>query len=82
MKYKIQSISENDVESEMESAPSPKFMTFSEDELKKQLSPLKDNCENPRGEKIQEVQLKVLNDVSYAEEFLKKLEKAEAWEVE
>ena len=35
MKYKIQSISENDVESEMESAPSPKFMTFSEDDLKK-----------------------------------------------
>ena len=27
------------------------------------------------------MQLKILNDVSYAEEFLKRLEKADSWEI-
>ena len=38
MKYKIQSIEENEIESEYDSAPSPKFMSFSEEDLKKELS--------------------------------------------
>jgi hypothetical protein len=31
-------------------------------------------------DKIPEIQLKIFNEVSYAEEFLKKLEKTQNWE--
>lgn len=47
-------------------------MSFSEEDLKKELSQVNLE-ENQKTDKIQETQLKILNDVSFAEEFLKRL---------